>query len=255
MFDLSNEWGQLTAKLLSEMTLKKKSAPPKVFMGALFNFYSKDMTMGTKPKTMLEYVAQNIVAQLIVKKKIKCTGSRLIKDLPIKNTNVYEHGYETEDGKEFYAYQVGFAPINSVEQLTYSILEMKKTSGCLACNFKGFVEDEIECPVCRNGLVRKVIKEAKNTKTFREFGWNIFSETVGQENANILEEFADEYHRFYSNFSDYLDEAKKLAASYMQENNLGEHYGTEIEKQLLVSFSIEDEDEDEDDEEDSQDYE
>ncbi len=243
MFDLSNEWGQLTAKLVSEMTLKTKSAPPKVFMGAMFNFYSKDMTIGTKPKTMVEYVAHNIVAQLILKNKIRCTGSRLVKDLPIKNTNVYEHGYETEDGKEFYAYQVGFAPINSVEQLTYSILEMKKTHGCMACNFKGFVEDEIECPVCRNGLVRKIITESKNTKTFREYGWAIFSETIGKENSIVLENFADEYHLFYSNFSDYLEEAKKLASDYMEENDLGSHYGSEIEKQLLVSFSILDDEE------------
>jgi hypothetical protein len=238
MVDMTNEWGLLAVKLVTDITIMKKESPPKVYLGSLLNFYGKDLAIGTKPKTLLEYVAHNLVAQLIQKNDIKCCGSRIVKDLPIKNTNVYEHIFQTSEGEEFYAIQVGFAPINSVEQLTYSILEMSKTAGCMACNFKGFVEEDIECPTCRNGLVRKVISENPTLKTFRGHGWQIFSKIIGEEFSSIFKDFATEYHLFYQDFEAYLDKAKELAENTINdEYTFGELYGKELERQLLMSFT------------------
>lgn len=238
MIDMTNEWGNLAVKLVTDITMTKKESPPKVYLGALLNFYCKDLSIGTKPKTMLEYVAHNLIAQLINENKIKCCGCRLVKDTPIKNTNIYEHIYETQSGEEFYAIQVGFAPINSVEQLTYSILEMSKTAGCMGCNFKGFIEDDIECPSCRNGLVRKIIAEHKNLKTFKNHGWSVFSKVIGADFSTVLKNFSDEYHLFYKDFDQYLDKAKELAEIAMNdEYAFGELYGKELERQLLMSFS------------------
>lgn len=238
MIDMTNEWGNLAVELITDITITKKETPPKVYLGALLNFYSKDLAIGTKPKTLLEYVAHNLVARIINNNKMKCCGCRIVKDIPIKNTNIYEHIYQTEQGEEFYAIQVGFAPINSVEQLTYSILEMSKTAGCIGCNFKGFVEDDIECPTCRNGLVRKIIAESKSLKTFRDHGWNVFKNAIGEEYSSVFKNFADEYHLFYKDFDAYLENAKELAEKRMNDEDVfGELYGKELEKQLLMSFT------------------
>lgn len=234
MIDMSNDWANLTAKLITDITMLKKEPPPKVFMASMLNIFSKDMALFNQPMTMLEHVAQNIVCKLLVKFKFKETGVRLIRDLPIRNTNVFEHSFETEAGEAFYAIQVGRGPVHSVVQLTCSILEMRKATGCMFCDYRGFDDEGEECQTCRNGLVRKTIAENPGIKTFRNFGWGVFSRAIGDDYSGILSGFATEYLAFHLNGDSYLAEAVKLAESHRTTPYLlGDLYGKETESQLL----------------------
>jgi len=234
MIDLSNDWANLAAKLITDITMLKKEPPPKVFMASMLNIFSKDMALFNQPMTILEHVAQNIVCRLLVQFKFKETGVRLIRDLPIRNTNVFEHSFETEAGEAFYAIQVGRGPVHSVVQLTSSILEMRKSTGCMFCDYRGFDDEGEECQTCRNGLVRKTISENPGIKTFRNFGWGVFSRAIGDEYSRILSDFSAEYLAFHQNGEAYLADAMKLAETHRNSKYLlGDLYGKETESQLL----------------------
>lgn len=249
MLNMLPSWGRIMVDIISNEIVENEDVPPEAIIASMFTHASQDITLNSRPKSLAEYSASAIIAKLMRKFEIKAIGSSIVKDVPIRGTNVYEHKYETKDGVEFYAYQFGFGPISGIDQLSSSILELNTTKGCIMCQFTGYVDDDIECPVCRNGATRGVVVNDPKYKIFKNYGWDIFRKEIGDKNADTLIAFAKEYHSFFTNMEFYCNNAKGLITEYKEEHGLGFYFDKEVEHDLfLIMAEDEDEEGDEDDE-------
>ena len=250
MLNMIPEWGRAMVDIISNEIVENDDVPPEAILASLFTHVSQDITINSRPKSLAEYSVSAIIARLMRKFEIKAIGSEIVRDAPIRGTNVYKHKYETKDGKEFYAYQFGFHPISAIEQLASSILELNTTKGCVMCSFKGYVDEDIECPICRNGATRGIIinNPEYSDKIFRNYGWNIFSKEIGEKNSDALIAFGKEYHSFFADIEFYCNNAKGLITEYKEEHGLGFYFDKEVEHDLFLILS-EDEEEDEDEDE------
>ena len=242
MLNMPHDWAHKMTNLISSEILDKKSEMPKALVSSMFTHATQDINLGARPKSLGEYVTTALVQRLLSKFEVKATGSKICKEIPIRNTNVYEHTFETKDGREFYCYQFGFAPIAAVDQLASSILETSTTTGCIHCQFTGFQEEDIECSVCRNGKSRGLVRDNPNYKNFRDYGWPIFQDVIGKEYSDILKKFSEEYHDFFSDIEFYWQKAQGYMSEWQEENELGVYFSHEVEHDLFLSIGTEDDD-------------
>ena len=236
MLKMDQDWAHKMIDLISSDIVEKKREIPKPILVSLFTHAAQDINFGSRPKVLGEYTASALVSRLMSKFEIRATGCRILRELPIRNANVYEHSFETRDKVEFYCYQFGFAPIGSVDQLASTILELSTTTGCVHCQFKGFQEEDIECSACRNGKTRGLVRENPNCKIFRKHGWQIMQEAIGETFSNILTGFSKEYHDFFSDFEFYFQKARGYMFEWRRENEFGAYFSKEVEHDLFLSI-------------------
>lgn len=241
---MPSDWGHGMVEAVSQTIIDKQELVPEELIIGLFSHATVEIDLGGRPKTLGEYCLYAIVARLLEKFKIKPTGSKILDFIPIKNTNVYEHSFKTEDGREFFCYQFGPWPNPSVNQLSVSIFEHKTDSGCIHCQYTGFFEEDINCTVCRNGATKKLL-DRPEIKIFKKHGIHIFKEIIGDKYWNIIEQFVKEYKNFYSAPDQYLANCVEKLSSYASENEFGKYFTKEIEHDICIKIElIEDEEDD-----------
>lgn len=244
MFNIESNWGRAVIIEMSEILLAKDSPPLDCLLAGMFTHTGTDISFtGGHQRTLFEYTITAYVNRLCNKYKIKSLGCKII-DVPLKGTNVYEHKLETLDKKQFYCYQYGPCPTSPFDHLTLSILERNTTKGCKHCNYKGFIDDDIECTTCRNGAVRKLIIDNPECKTFRSYGWDIFKDVISKSDLEILEKFRDHYIRFFTDDFLYKQEMCPLMKEYVDSKRFGEYFEADLERDLLMLYRDEEEDED-----------
>jgi hypothetical protein len=249
MLKMDSDWARAIIGVLNEELIEKSEPIPEALVRGMFLHVAFDVAIDSRPKSLAEYIANYFVHILMDKYNIICTGSKVLEDLPLRNSRIYEHSYRTKDNEVFYAYQIGCAPINSIEQLTSSIMELHTNSGCIACKFTGFIEDDIECHLCRNGAARRLITENKNIKSFKKHGWHKLSEVIGKNNASILFDFSKFYHLFFSDMGSFLSETIEIIEAHQKNNKIGSYFKSEIEHDIFLIANKKLLNEEEDDEE------
>lgn len=256
MFNIDSNWGRAVVTEMSEVLLKKDKPPLDCLLAGMFTHTGTDITFtGGYQKTLFEYTFTAYVNRLCAKYKIKSLGCKII-DVPLKGTNVYEHTLETPDKKQFYCYQYGPYPTGFFDQITMSILEKNTTKGCKHCNYKGFIDDDVECTTCRNGAVRKLIYDNPDCKIFRNHGWDILKEVFSQSDLEILEKFRDHYIRFFTDDFLYKQEFCPLMKEYVDSERFGEYFEADLERDLLMLYiddELEESDENDEGEDQTQD--
>lgn len=242
MFQIESNWGRAAVSEISELMIEKDGSPDDAIIAGLFTHTGTDISYGGHiQRTLFDYVLAAYVGRICQKNKIKVIGTKLL-DIPIRNCNVYEHTYETQDGKQFYCYQYGTCPSNSYDQLAFSILEREVTQGCKNCNYKGMTDEDIECQICRNGAVRALVSNNPSCKTFRSFGWTIFKDAIGEKPFQITEKFRQHYIELSTDMFNYKSRTMPLMKEYVESDRFGEYFDSDLERDILMLFHDPEED-------------
>lgn len=251
--EIDPNWANMAIHEISGRLLDSNKVPHRALTAGLISCSTPAVGVTTRRKTLLEYVLVAYTLKLAKTHNINFLGSHII-DSPLKNSNIYEHNFATKDGNRFYAYQFGIYPTSSIDHLALAILERKSTKGCIACSFKGFTEEDVECYICRNGAVRNLITQNSKAKPFRDHGWHILSEVFGEHHTKILDAFADEYQSFYSDIYGYMKNRSEIVEEYKKTEEYGTFFGEEIENTICFSpedyedeYEVDDADDDSDD--------
>ena len=251
--EIDPSWANIAIHEISDRLLSAKKTPHAALIAGLVSCSTPSVGVTSRRKTLLEYVTTAYALKLIKEYNITALGSNIIES-QLKNANIYEHNFITKEGEKFYAYQFGIYPTSSIEHFGLTILERKSVKGCVACSFKGFTEEDVECYICRNNAVRKMVTQNPNAKPFREHGWPIFSAVIGKQHTKTLDNFANEYHSFYSNIYEYMEKRKELVEEYRKTEDFGKFFGEDIENTICFNpedyddeFEVDDEDDESDD--------
>jgi hypothetical protein len=246
MFELNNG-RELILDIVTKIIFTEKT-PPKAFVAQLLFHTNQDLTLSNKPKTLFEVVNHSLVIYICREKKIKMTGCKMVENMPFKNATIYQHEYKTEQGEVFYCYQFGNSPIASSEQLASNMIESTINTGCVSCMYKGYSEDDIECAICRNGMIRNLFLQQDGIKGFKEFGLPMFNKAIGENFANILKDFSEYHYKYMTeeqgNFDFSIDLESEIV-KYVTGEEMGSYLGKEAEASF---FMIEDELQQEEDE-------
>lgn len=240
--------------LFSEKIVEKDKCPPDIFGRAFFMCGLHEPDLGGRPKNFGEYLAAAVVKRLLTKHEITPVGCTIVEGGLLKNSNVYKHTFRTKDGKEFYSFQFGNNPSASVNQLTASILEMPTQTGCIHCAFEGFTDEEheVECPVCRNGATRKLLDPLYKDLLFKNHGWFILKEIIGEEMEKTLLLMTEAYQGFFKSPIQYCACGRDLLDQYLKEADFGVYFDAQNEEiffmNLLTKIQIEIEEDEFDDE-------
>jgi hypothetical protein len=247
MFPIEPNWGRAIVSEISEFIVNKDNPPHDALLSGMFTHIGSDISFGSSyKKTLFEYTFSAYLNRLCHKHGIKALGSKIV-NVPLKGINVYEHAIETKEKKLFYCYQYGICPTNTFDSLALSVLEKSVVNGCKNCNYKGVDDEDVDCVMCKNGAVRSLILNNPDCKTFRSYGWEIFKEAIGKADSSIVEKFSDHYIQHNTDDFLYKQKFSPVMREYVESERFGEYFEADIERDILMLYTLE-EPENEDDE-------
>jgi hypothetical protein len=225
---------------------------------AAFMLHRQSSYFGKKV-SLMDLVIQGIVTQAIVENKIRVKGVTVIEGCPIKNMLLYRHEFVTPNGLSFYTFELGNFPNSSLDCLSNSVLEFFVDSGCVNCGYGSLDEEDLNCPICLSGEVRKKVRSTEGYISFPQ-QWQTFVEAVGPEISHMLLDLASFNYKSYvskeakAKIAEYVGDYKKLFGSYLGDGEMVLYSPPSIAWTLqeLVDAKAEDLEDDEEYEEDQE---
>lgn len=237
----------LLADEISKAVLKQsyKNIPDQIKAGMLLHeqkpFYNKNVGL-----THILVVA--ILHQIFHERGVKYKSSEVL-DLPaVRNVLLVKHTFKTAEGKLFFAGGMSTFTPDPIDALAGNILNFFVENGCHSCGYGTIkAEDDLVCPVCLDGEVRKKMLAVYGS-SFAEESWHILSEAIGPDCSEMLLDLASFTHK-YQTSNHFLKAVTALMfkdedhdVDPQSEGLLEEEFGTfisaDLEKLLDIPFPM-----------------